>query len=166
LICERLLAETALRNARQVGLFWPIERFKEVDLRGVDAELRRRQTEIAYPAIDASSRRMTFHLVDDVNVMAPSELGFLAPPLTAPMAEALDVVLVPGIAFDGRGHRIGYGGGFYDGAIAGPQRTGMTIGVAFDFQLAPELPNSEHDAAVDVIVTDERTLRVIEASAH
>jgi 5-formyltetrahydrofolate cyclo-ligase len=147
-------------DARRVALFWPITRLKEVDLRAADSALRERGVTVAYPAIEADSRVMRFHVVDDVSELTDSELGFMAPPSTAPIAESLDVVVVPGLAFDSRGYRIGYGGGFYDQALPRCRPPAVAVGVAFDFQLAADIPfDDEYDIPVDVVVTDRRVLR-------
>src|SRR5690606_35199221 len=131
-LCERLLANDALVAARRVALFWPIVAKNEVDLRSVDAALRERDVTLAYPAIDAD-RVMRFHVVSDRGQLTPCALGFMAPPRDAPVADALDVVIVPGIAFDAKGYRIGYGGGFYDQALPTVCPPALAIGVAFDF---------------------------------
>jgi 5-formyltetrahydrofolate cyclo-ligase len=156
-IAERLLADPALEAASAVALFWPIEDNAEVDLRWLDGELRRRGVALAYPAID-QERVMTFRRVQDPTELAACELGFDAPPSSAPELERLDVIVVPGLAFDARGYRIGYGGGFYDQALPRYRPPARAIGVAFDFSLAAEIPNAAHDVAVDRIVTDTRTL--------
>ena len=80
-----------------------------------------------------------------------------------PTAEAIDirsidVVLVPGLAFDLRCFRLGYGGGFYDRLLAAPGCAALAVGVGFDEQLVDRLPVEPHDRAVDVVVTDRRTV--------
>lgn len=147
-----------MSSAAEVALFWPIERKKEVDLRAVDAALRDRGCAVAYPAIDPETREMTFHIAASREALAPCEFGFMAPALSAPRAGALDVVVVPGLAFDPRGFRIGYGGGFYDRALPSTRPRATAIGVAYDFQLAADVPESETDVPVDLVVTDVREL--------
>ncbi len=71
--------------------------------------------------------------------------------LVAP--EELDLVLVPGIAFDKRGYRLGYGGGFYDAFLA--QTKMVKVGLAFDFQIVDLLPTREEDERVDLIVSEK-----------
>ncbi len=66
----------------------------------------------------------------------------------------VDIVLVPGIAFDRRGNRIGYGGGYYDGLL---QRiNGTAIGLAYAFQLIDRVPREPHDVQVNAVVTEDR----------
>lgn len=67
----------------------------------------------------------------------------------------IDIVLVPGLAFDTRGGRIGFGAGFYDRLLAGLRNTVLKVGLAFDFQVSAEpLPQDEHDIPMDLIITE------------
>lgn len=150
----------AFHRARRVALFWPIEGRNEVNLVALDGRLRARGVEVAYPAIDPATRAMTFRLIDDPAQMVERGLGFREPAETEPEAERLDVIVVPALQLDARGHRIGYGAGFYDRALARFCPPATAIGVGFDFQLIAEVPVTEGDIALDLIVTDERVLQV------
>jgi len=156
-LCERLLEHDLVRDATQVALFWPMERHKEVDLRVVDAVLRQRGVQVAYPATEDDGT-LTFRLVSEVEAMILAPLGYRQPGADMPAADRLDVVVVPGLAFDSRGHRIGYGGGYYDRALPRYCPPATSIGVAFDFQLAADVPDGDGDVQVDLIITDSRTL--------
>ncbi len=68
--------------------------------------------------------------------------------------EEIDIVIVPGRAFDKKGNRLGRGGGYYDTFLQGYE--GMTIGVAFESQIFNELPVDEHDYPVNIIITERR----------
>lgn len=68
-----------------------------------------------------------------------------------------DLVIVPLLAFDRRGRRLGQGGGFYDRWLAGS--SAVRVGVAFACQELPEVPVADHDQSLDVVVTEEGTLR-------
>jgi 5-formyltetrahydrofolate cyclo-ligase len=72
--------------------------------------------------------------------------------------EDLDVVLVPGVAFDRRGMRVGYGGGFYDRLLPRTRRNAARIGVCFGAQLVDSVPAGPADVAVDAIVTEAETI--------
>lgn len=74
-----------------------------------------------------------------------------------------DLVLVPGVAFDAAGRRLGYGGGFYDAFLAGVDRSVPRAGLCFDLQVVDEVPAGDDDEPVDVIVTDERVIRAEKA---
>lgn len=157
-IAARLEALAAVVSAGSVALFYPIEGRNEVDLTDLDARLRACGKRIAYPAIDPDTRVMTFRFVEDPAAMEERGLGFREPALDAPEAAALDVIVVPALQIDGRGHRLGYGAGFYDRTLPRFAPPALSIGVAFSFQLIPEVPVTEGDVAVALIVTDDRTL--------
>lgn len=74
-------------------------------------------------------------------------------------AGEIDAVVTPGLAFDRRGYRVGYGGGFYDRFLALTRPGALRVGVAFGLQVVDEVPHGRADVAVDVIVTDEETVR-------
>jgi 5-formyltetrahydrofolate cyclo-ligase len=166
-IVERAQRLEVLEKAARVALFWPIEDKHEVDLRALDLWLRGKGARVAYPALvpnaDREERpRMTFHFT-----LAPSDLEvrgstFAEPPHeSAPVPgdlSGLDVVIVPALVIDPSGHRIGYGAGYYDRALA--ETRVIKVGVAFDFQLAPEIPVTPGDIPVDWVVTDRRVIRV------
>jgi 5-formyltetrahydrofolate cyclo-ligase len=158
-ICERLLELPAFRGRPSVALFWPIEGRNEVDLRSLDERLRERGAALHYPSIDPDDRSMCFRHVPDVGLLEERGMRFSEPPPSAPAAETLDVVVVPGLMFDARGFRIGYGGGFYDRALPQHCPPALALGVAYDFQLAADVPNTDNDVPVDRIVTDARMLR-------
>ena len=69
----------------------------------------------------------------------------------------IDLVLVPAVAFDLEGHRIGYGFGYYDKFLKKVPKS-VKIGLAFDFQVVDKIPKEEHDVPVDFIVTEERII--------
>ena len=151
-------------QAASVALFFPIEGRNEVDLTSLDASLRGRGARVAYPAIDEETRVMTFRFVADLEAMEERGFGFREPPPGAPEATSLDVILVPALQIDARGHRIGYGAGYYDRTLPRFAPPAVAIGVAFDFQLILEVPITEGDVAVSMVVTDQRILRVGEAA--
>lgn len=158
-IVARLEAHPAVVAARSVALFWPIVARHEVDLRALDATLRARGVRVAYPAIDADSNAMTFRFVPDVSVLEEKGFGFEEPAPDAEEATALDVVVVPAIAVDPAGHRIGYGAGYYDRTLPRFVPPGVSIAVAYDWQLVSEVPFLPDDVACTHVVTDVREIR-------
>ncbi|MFR8600866.1 MAG: 5-formyltetrahydrofolate cyclo-ligase, partial [Clostridioides difficile] len=71
---------------------------------------------------------------------------------------ALDVVIVPAVAYDIHCYRLGYGGGFYDRFLENLRKDAITIGIAFDFQIFDSIPKETHDAQLDYIVTETRII--------
>jgi 5-formyltetrahydrofolate cyclo-ligase len=158
-IVERLTSHASVVAARSVALFWPIVEKHEVDLRPLDASLRARGVSIAYPAVDPETRLMTFRFAtpDDLDERG---FGFREPSATAREATRgdLDVIVVPAVALDPTGHRIGYGAGFYDRTLPRFAPPAIAIGVAYDFQLVAEVPFTQHDVALPFVVTDGREI--------
>jgi len=78
--------------------------------------------------------------------------------------ERIDVVVTPGLAFDRSGHRLGYGGGYYDRYLSRLQAHAARVGIGFAEQVLDHVPAEVSDEPVDVIVTDESVIRVAETS--
>ena len=71
--------------------------------------------------------------------------------------EDLELIIVPGIAFDKNGNRLGHGKGYYDRILGKTNAT--KIGLAFEFQIVGKIPTNENDKPVDIIITEERVIR-------
>jgi len=94
--------------------------------------------------------------------VSPGAWGILEPDSGKPVElKDIALVVVPGAAFDLRGNRIGYGAGYYDKLLA--QYRGMTVALAFECQIVPDVPADSHDVPVRKIVTETR---VIETHGH
>ncbi len=115
---------------------------------------------VALPRVATEAPRLRFHRAA-AGPLVPGRFGLLEPAPTAPeipLAE-LDVVIVPGLAFDAEGRRLGFGGGYYDEAFGASGKRPALIGVCYDFQIVAQCPAGEGDVPVDVVVTDARVLR-------
>jgi 5-formyltetrahydrofolate cyclo-ligase len=159
LVVARVEALAPVASARHVALFWPIEERNEIDLRPLDATLRARGVTVSYPSIDRENESMTFRVTADTNALDERGFGFREPPLDAPIAVDVDVIVVPSLAVDSRGHRLGYGAGFYDRTLPDFPRA-VTVGVAFDYALLVEVPEIATDVPLAWIVTDKRTIEI------
>lgn len=152
------MAETARRGIEAgptdiVSGFWPIR--SEVDTRPTLFTLREGGARLCLPAILDRTTIVFRELVRDAALV---DMGF-GTSGPGPDAAALDptVMLVPLAAFDARGHRIGYGAGHYDRAIARLHDKGAAvrlIGVAFDCQEVAEVPDEPHDVILPEILTE------------
>jgi 5-formyltetrahydrofolate cyclo-ligase len=162
-IAERVLSLPEWSAARTVALFKPIVKKGEVDTTPLDRAAREAGKRVAYPVIEGGDElladcSMGFRFVDDPASFSDQGRGFPEPPRDGEPVTELDLVIVPALAFDPEGYRLGYGAGFYDRSL--PRFPGSrTVGVAFDFQLLMELPRGEHDVPVEVVVTDRRVIR-------
>jgi len=121
---------------------------------------------VALPRIDTEwPPRLRFHRAAGAHELAPGPHGLTEPLPTCPEVaiEDVDVMLVPGLAFDGAGRRLGHGGGYYDAAgrqLREAARAGVLVGFGFDFQVVERCPADERDVAMDFVVTELRTLAV------
>ncbi|CDX49547.1 5-formyltetrahydrofolate cyclo-ligase [Mesorhizobium plurifarium] len=138
---------------RIVSGFWPMR--SEVDVRPLMFALREKGARLCLPAILDKTTIVFRELVRGAPMV---EMGFgtVGP---HEEAEVLDptLMLVPLAAFDARGHRIGYGAGYYDRAIARLADKGIEprlIGIAFDCQEVPLVPNEDHDVIIPEILTE------------
>lgn len=77
----------------------------------------------------------------------------------------LDLVIVPGVAFDRRGYRIGYGGGYYDRFLPRLPDKATTVSLAFDMQLIDHIPTSQYDIPVEYIITEKQFIKCKEDNA-
>ena len=95
---------------------------------------------------------MKFLYLDDLSKVSKGYAGIPEPIADGPVAEdTTALVLMPGLAFDPLGHRIGYGGGFYDKFLAA-EPNHPTLALCYDFQMLPELHTEEHDIPVDTVL--------------
>ncbi|MEW9808661.1 5-formyltetrahydrofolate cyclo-ligase [Mesorhizobium sp. ZMM04-5] len=136
-----------------VSGFWPMR--SEVDVRPLMFALREDGARLCLPAILDKTTIVFRDLVRGANLV---DMGFgtLGP---GESAETLDpqIMLVPLAAFDARGHRIGYGAGYYDRAIARLTEAGRPprlVGIAFDCQEVQRVPDEPHDVVLDEILTE------------
>lgn len=113
---------------------------------------------VFYPRVDIDSRSLHFFHVTDLHQLQPGYRGILEPPTgSEEMTTPFDLIIVPGLAFDCRGRRLGRGGGHYDAWLA--HVDGWRLGLAYDCQLVPEIPVEGHDQLVDIIITEMRMIR-------
>jgi len=159
-IVTGVLSLGAVVRADSVALFWPILTRNEIDLRPLDAALRAQGKRVAYPAIDPDTDRMVFRWVAVPESMEERGLGFRDPGADAPEVDRLDVIVVPALQVDPRGYRLGYGRGYYDRTLPRYRPPAVAVCVAYDFQLVQDLPITDGDVAVDIVLTDERTIEV------
>ena len=96
--------------------------------------------------------KMRLHLVDHSEMLVAGSFGILEPIPSAPFALAkADMILVPGLAFDQRGVRLGRGGGYYDRLLTDFE--GLRVGVCFKESVFEQIPSESHDACMDFLIT-------------
>jgi len=118
--------------------------------------LRAQGHRIVLPVIVGHGLGLIFRSYNEGDVFMTSPMG-IAEPLADKEQVDPDILLVPLLAFDRRGYRLGYGGGYYDRTLAGlrHKKTILTIGIAYAYQEVAEVPTGPHDARLDYIITDK-----------
>lgn len=152
------MAETAkhriaIEPGAVVSGFWPMR--SEVDVRPMMFALRESGARLCLPAI-LDKHTIVFRELVRGAPMVDMGFGTLGPHDEAEVLDP-DIMLVPLAAFDRRGHRIGYGAGYYDraiGRLAGAGRMPRLVGIAFDCQEVPQVPDEPHDVIIPEILTE------------
>ena len=110
---------------------------------------------IAYPRV-VDRERMVFHRVSDPSELELGLFGVREPTPASPVVlpGALRLIAIPGLAFDRRGGRLGWGRGYYDSALL-EHPDALRVGIAYSTQLIDAVPTDEWDVAVDLIITEE-----------
>lgn len=158
------LVET-LPNIKSITGFLPIG--DEIDILPCLNRLRADGYEIGLPVVIEKHQPLVFRAWVDGDELQAGPLKTRHPLPQAPEITP-DVLLVPQLAYDGSGYRIGWGGGFYDRTLASLKSNGgqiHAIGVAYDEQQIDKVPVGEFDVAVDWIVTEKRSLKIMKAGS-
>ncbi|AKJ65692.1 5-formyltetrahydrofolate cyclo-ligase [Kiritimatiella glycovorans] len=149
-LCRRLTRLKPFITARSVALYRAVG--DEVDLSEVEAPLRARGVRIYLPRYNGEQYEMALWQPDTPLERGP--LGIPQPPGPAAGEHEIDLVLVPGLAFDVQGNRAGHGGGHYDRMLKNLRA--FRTGVAFDAQLVPRIETAPHDVPVRLVLTERR----------
>ena len=112
---------------------------------------------VAVPRVDGDGI-MHFYYLRSLKDLEPGAFGIMEPRADCRICEPEEgLLLMPGVAFDEQGHRVGYGGGYYDRYLEKHPHL-IHIALAFEFQIFPEVPSEKHDICPDLIVTENRIL--------
>lgn len=135
----------------------------ELDPRPLMRRLEAMGARLALPRTPRRGEPLTFHRWDSATSLVGGRFGVTEPAADTPVVTP-DVVLVPLLAFDRSGARLGYGGGFYDLTLAALRRAGpvRAVGLAYAAQEVERVPVEPHDVRLDAIVTEQGWLRFTE----
>ncbi|BCS56042.1 5-formyltetrahydrofolate cyclo-ligase [Geobacter sp. SVR] len=154
----QLLTLAEYARAGCIALYAPAH--NEIDTALILADAFAAGKKVLYPAV--CGQEMVLRHVTGLECLQRGCFGILEPCPTGEdhLADQADLFVVPGVVFDRRGHRIGYGKGFYDRFLRHPGRTAHLVGLCHDFQLIDgDIPADGHDIQMEIIVTDRRMIR-------
>ncbi len=159
--CDELMATREFRHAQTIMIF--LSMASEVETSTLAVKAWQEGKSIAVPRIDWDTQRMEPVQITslDTDTMQTSGMGFREPAsgMSVPLG-CIDMVVIPGMAFDRKGIRVGRGRGFYDRFLAQQDFKGVRCALCFHEQLVVEpLPCEAHDVPMDLIVTDTEVVR-------
>ncbi len=158
-IAERLFSLNEIRQARTVFFFASFR--SEVDTFPMIMRCLAEDKRVVLPRVEGTD--LGLYLINHPDELAPGYIKIPEPTVISDDRKVsihdVDAIVVPGAAFDPRGNRIGYGGGFYDRLLAGLQKSVSIIAPAYEEQVIESVPAEQHDRGVTIIVTDRQEIR-------
>lgn len=157
-IVERLTALSEWREAETVGMTMSVP--GEIDTEEIVRKAWRQKKRVAVPKADQKIKKMDFRVIRSLDQLNTGFAGIREPlpdQTDAVSPGEIDLLVVPGLVFDSKGYRIGFGGGFYDRYLVDYRN--LAISLAFEMQLVDHIPIEVFDRPVDLIVTDQRVIR-------
>ena len=155
-LCNTFFSNVPMNEIGVIHTFLPIEKNREVDTWCIIDRLQKEHphVRIAVPRIDNQNAALEHYFFEDREQLKTNTWGIPEPVKGVPAAiESIDAVLVPLLAFDKQGHRLGYGRGFYDRFLSGCKPGCKKIGLSF-FEVEERIDDiSEKDIPLDIIVT-------------
>ncbi|ANU23484.1 5-formyltetrahydrofolate cyclo-ligase [Planococcus donghaensis] len=152
-IINRLMKDPVFLSATTIGL--TISAFPEVDTIALIEKSWAAGKQVAVPKCFSASRTMDFRIIEHFEQLETVYMKLKEPIVTTTTyinPDQIDLLIVPGIVFSKKGFRIGFGGGYYDRFLA--NYSGETRSLAFDCQIAEEIPVEAHDLPVNGIYTE------------
>ena len=147
-LARLFFASGAYQNAKTIYGYLPYN--QEVRTVPMLAQALKDGKKVAVPKVYGDE--MKFLYLDDLTAVAKGYAGIPEPIADEPVAQdETALVLMPGLAFDPQGHRIGYGGGFYDKFLAA-EPNHPTLALCYEFQMLPKLDVEDHDIPVDTVL--------------
>ncbi|CAN5866129.1 5-formyltetrahydrofolate cyclo-ligase [soil metagenome] len=156
----RVWSVAEITSARRLLLYAALP--SEVPTDKIAEEARRRGIEVIYPRCLVQTQEMALHRVAREADLITGSFGIREPEAASPGAahDEIDVALVPGLAWDRQGGRLGRGAGYYDRLLAHPAWRGFSCGLFFGVQeAATRLPSDPWDAPLDAVVTEREVWR-------
>lgn len=157
-VCAEVLAAVPFPAGCAVSAYWPMR--DELDPRPLMHRLAGRGHPIGLPVMAGKGRPLVFRAWRPGDALEPGGFGTQVPAPDRPEVRPR-VLLVPMLAFDRTGYRLGYGGGFYDRTLAGLRADGdaLAVGIAYAGQEVDDVPHDGNDQRLDWIVTEAEAIR-------
>ncbi len=166
LIKKHIIKQPEFIKAKTV-LFYASFR-SEVDTKKImDISLKTGKT-VILPKVENKEKVLKLYEIKGINELSPGYMQIMEPKASEERLKSLadiDLILIPGAAFDLQGNRLGYGAGFYDKLLSGMKKRILIIAPAYEEQVAEKIAAEPHDIKVDRIITDKRIINCSNFSA-
>lgn len=163
-ICAQFMALPAYRDAKTV--MWYVDAGSEVRTRQTLPEALTHGKRVVVPWCVVETNELELFLLEDMSELVEGAYKILEPkdelrrlPKKVVSPEDLDLVMVPGTAFDSRGGRMGQGKGYYDRLLERVRPNAPLVALAFDCQIFDDIPVAPHDVFMDLVLTESREIR-------
>lgn len=151
-IKEKLFLLSEFINAKTIAFY--VSKGSEVFTHNIIKELLGEKRILVPKVLD---NEIVFSEIDNFNELKPGKFDILEPvEIKEANHNEIDLIIVPGIAFDKKGHRIGYGYGYYDKILK--KINCKKIGLVFSLQIVDKIPKEDYDVAVDKVITEEMVI--------
>ena len=159
-MCEAIIASTPYQRATTVLAYASFG--SEFDMSFLLQRVLADKKNLVMPRVNRETQQLQLHRVNDLNELVAGLWGIREPRMDTEivMPNESDFILVPGVAFDSAGFRIGYGKGFYDKLLPSVNPTSTRLSAAFDCQIIDAVPNEAHDQRVDIIITPTQKILI------
>ncbi len=158
-IKEKLFSLNEFKKAKTIFTYVSFK--SEARTNEIISDSLKKKKKIAVPIVSLRGKKMLLSEIKSLNELEPSKIGLFQPReefVRLMDKKKIDLVLVPGIAFDLNGNRIGSGKGFYDRFLSKISKKIPIIGLAFEEQITKKVPREKHDVRMHKIVTDKRII--------
>lgn len=143
-------------NSKNILIYYPFR--SEIDTTIIIKDALYRGKNIILPRV--SKHNLDLYFVNDLSTQLEKGSFDIMEPIPSLCRSAsikdIDLVVVPGVGFDKKLNRLGYGGGFYDKLLSNLPESVKRIAIAFEIQIVPYIPTSKHDKKVDILITESK----------
>lgn len=147
-IQEFVISSKEFKSAKVIGAYYAFGSEVKTDL--VLEKAKTLGKKVALPSVEGES--LAFYELSSGKYLVKGRFGIMEPLPYGPV-DRIDLLVVPGIAFDKKGYRLGYGKGYYDKFLA--KKEVFSIGLAYSFQLLESLPKGKYDKRLDAVATEK-----------
>jgi 5-formyltetrahydrofolate cyclo-ligase len=160
IISLRVIATKEYQSSKSIGAYYPTG--SEVKTFDIIKHSIDNKKEVGLPRVIDSTKIEFFKIIEDSFDKIKFTKGkyeIFENSMSTTSIDQMDLLIIPGIAFDLQGSRIGYGKGYYDRFLSS-RKAKYVIGLAYEAQVVNEIPNNDYDIPVNIIITEKRTIQI------